>query len=765
MPIKNDKTITKKILIRGTVQGIGFRPAVHRIAARLRLTGSVANTSAGAEIILEGPANNVNKFIPALKKQLPPASKITSLTSAMVPARGFKNFTITDSSKDKSTTADLPPDLATCPKCLRELFTSSDRRYRYPFINCTECGPRYTISTGLPYDRPETTMADFSMCAACEKEYQSAHDRRFHAQPNACGDCGPQLTLMDKQWHVVAKEDEAVARSVEYLQKGKILAVKSLGGYHLACDARNPNAIACLRMRKQRPHKPFAVMLPDIAAVHEYCHVSKAERTQLLSAARPIVLLRKKIRVARLSLPLYDIAPDNAYMGVMLPYTPLHNLLFRPAMDRAWRPRALIMTSGNRSDEPICSTEPEARSRLAGIADFLLTNDRPIHNRADDSIVQVMPSGNTVVVRRSRGFAPRPVTLSIPGGTPAIFAAGAELKNTFCLTRGSQAYISPYIGDLDSAEALSFYRESFERNKKFLDVNPAIIAHDLHPDYHSTIFARELRSKDRTLKRIAVQHHQAHIASVMAEHRQKGPLTGIAFDGTGLGLDGTIWGGECFTVNAAGVFERGAHIGYFALPGGDIAAREIWRLAVSLLHQSGISKVPKHLKAYPVKMTRQMIQKNMNSPRCCSVGRLFDAVAAIINLRTECSFEAQAAMEMEALAVDTPTKKGYNFVFKDGIVPVEPIIQAVYADFMAGVPSFEISASFHLTLSRIIIALAEHFNNRTVALSGGVFQNRVLLDLAEKQLLNAGFKVYYNNSAPINDGGISLGQAYIAAKE
>lgn len=763
-----------RIAVEGRVQGIGFRPAVWRLARSLNIRGSVSNTSSGALITAQGRAADIAAFLRGLRTSVPLSARVERITSSRAALSAQPAFFISESRSSKHTSAEFPPDLDVCPDCLEELADPSGRRYRYPFTNCTNCGPRFSIVKRLPYDRPKTTMRPFKMCPECRREYKDPSDRRFHAQPVACPVCGPKLSLYSAEKKLPVENGKVLEKAAELISQGKILAVKGLGGYQLACSALNSKAVETLRKRKNRPHKPFALMVPDIETAKMICRVSPAEEELLSSRIKPIVLLRK-LPSSFFRLPADLLAPDNAYLGVMLPCTPLHHLLFRSPVTSHQSPTTvLVMTSGNKADEPICRTEQEAFDKLGDIADYFLTHDREIHNRTDDSIVQALSSGESVVIRRSRGFVPEPVKLS--GKAPAILSVGAELKNTFCLTRGKNAYVSPYIGDLDNKESLDFFKESVSRFTEFLQVKPKIIAHDLHPDYLSSVFAYSLSTVNRQLSTVPVQHHFAHIASVLAEKQLTKPVIGFSFDGTGYGPDGRIWGGECLLWKT-GKFSRLSHFDYFRLPGGDTATKEIWRLAVSLMQQAGIEEIPAHIARKPWKEIRGMASKGVNSPECCSAGRLFDAVAAMIGLKNEVSFEAQAAIELESLAVDTTVRKGYNIYDKHEtrssklekplIIPLKLLIQQIWEDKKAGVSNKTISAKFHLTLAEIILSLSKRFGKeygiKDIALSGGCFQNRILLSLAKDKLEKSGFKVHFNTLVPANDGGISLGQSYLTA--
>ncbi|MCX5782127.1 MAG: carbamoyltransferase HypF [Elusimicrobia bacterium] len=757
-----------RIHFKGNVQGVGFRPLLFKIAKRLKLKGWITNTASGVLTEVEGNPRNIQKLITNLKYLLPHHARIEKITKEKIKKRNFDNLSIISKKDKKKAATDIPPDLTICPDCLEELLDKSDRRYNYPFINCTNCGPRFTITKEVPYDRVNTTMASFKMCENCQKEYETFTDRRFHAQPNACPICGPKISLLSRSMEITADEKTALDKTINLLKKGKIVAVKSLGGYHICCDALNINAVQVLRKRKNRPHKPFAVMVKDIKTAKKYAHLNKEEEKLLKSVERPIVLLKKKKLVPD------NIAPRNAYIGIMLPYTPLHYLLFSFKKSDF---EMLVMTSGNRTDEPICRSESELKEKLFHIADYFLVHNRKIHNRCDDSILfnfNAKSDGN-IFIRKSRGFVPYKIHINaLKSKTyPNILATGVELKNTFCLTRNGNAYVSQYVGDMDNHESLVFYKESQGHFQKYLDIKPSIIVHDLHPNYMTTIYAKKLKEKNKNLKMFAVQHHHAHIASVIAENNIDKPLIGFAFDGTGLGLDGKIWGGESF-LYSGGNFKRLSHFDNFLLPGGDIATKEIWRLGVSVLTKIDISKLPEHYKKYPALDVVKMIKNKINSIECSSVGRIFDAVASILDIKQEVSFEAQAAIEMESIALDIPVKKGYNFnIFYNEntecfIISLKEIIKGILRDKENGINSKIISAKFHLSIVEIIVYLAKKFRKKykinDIAISGGVFQNRIILSSTIEKLRKSHFNVYWNKVVPPNDGGISLGQAYLASK-
>jgi hydrogenase maturation protein HypF len=746
----------RRLLVNGIVQGVGFRPFVYQLARRHGLAGEVANTSAGVSIHVEGPTERLDAFQHDLTGQPPPLAHIVEVDSQPVTVQARTEFRITHSRADAAMATLISPDVAACADCVRELLDPSDRRYRYPFINCTNCGPRYTIIEDIPYDRPATSMRHFVMCADCRAEYENPLDRRFHAQPNACPACGPQVRLYDADRRRIDAGDPIEA-AAERLRAGRIVAVKGLGGYHLAVDALNPDAVARLRRRKLREEKPFAVMSPDLEAVRSYARVDPEDEALLRSIQRPIVLLPK-----RNPCPLAKaVAPGNPLVGAMLPYTPLHHLLLRQGFG------ALVMTSGNRSEEPIAIDNDDAFARLAEIADVFLVHDRDIYLRSDDSVVRRV-AGETRFLRRSRGYVPVPVFLK--DALPPILACGAELKNTVCLTKGRQAFVSQHIGDLENLATYEFFQKTIAHLERILAVRPGVIACDLHPDYLSTRWADE-----QEIPKVRVQHHHAHIVSCMAEHRIDGPVIGIACDGTGYGPDGAVWGGEVLVCDAAG-FERAAHMAYVPLPGSAAAIREPWRMAVSYLQDAygaGFREMdlPVLREADPerVRAIAEIAAKRINSPMTSSLGRLFDGVAALVGLRSRVTFEGQAAMELEMAA--SGDGEIYAYEWEDGppvrILPA-PIVRGVVSDVRQGVSVATISARFHATLVRLFSELVGGIGRREglrqVVLSGGVFQNSRLLDALIRALAGRGFEVYSHRLVPANDGGISLGQAVIAGK-
>jgi hydrogenase maturation protein HypF len=703
----------KRLVVRGIVQGVGFRPFVYGLAERDGLAGFVLNDGVGVVIEVEGDEPALERFIRAVREQAPALARVDSVEITVVEPRAESGFRI-EASAPPGGTAPIPADVATCDDCLRELFDPADRRYRYPFINCTQCGPRFTIVTGVPYDRPQTTMAGFPLCDACRREYEDPADRRFHAEPIACPVCGPRLSL-------------AIEDAVALLHDGAILAVKGLGGYHLACDAANEEAVSRLRARKHREDRPFAVMVarPELVA-----DTTDEEWRLLASRACPIVLTRR-----RMDAPLArSVAPDTPWIGVMLPYTPLHHLLLEGFGG------ALVMTSGNRSDEPIAFEDDEARSRLEGIADAFLAHDRPIHRRCEDSVVRA-----GFPIRRSRGFAP--ASIPLPRAAPcSIVAVGAELKSTFCVARGDQAHLSPHLGDLDSDLARSAFLADLALYLEMLGSRPEAIAHDLHPEYLSTKWAAE---QDAEL--VGVQHHHAHAASCLAEHAEQGPALALVFDGTGYGTDGTLWGGELLRCDLV-AYERLAHLAPIPLPGGEAAIREPWRIAAACLEQAGAA-VPWER----WELVRHSLA--VNAPLSSGMGRLFDAVAAVLGVRETVTYEGQAAIELEQLAGATPAEP-LDWQFGDGAALVAECRRAV----LDGRDRASIAAAFHETIaSAAAAACVEAGGPDTVVLSGGSFQNLRLLAATRRRLEGYGLRVLTHRLVPPNDGGISYGQLAVAA--
>jgi len=753
----------RTISIHGVVQGVGFRPFVYGLASKVGLAGSVMNDAGSVMIEVEGETDDLDQFMDALQNHPPPLARIDRIEWRRQPALGERRFKINSSESTQPRTIFICPDVATCDDCLRELFDPTDRRWRYPFTNCTNCGPRLTIIQGAPYDRQRTTMSGFEMCPACRAEYENPLDRRFHAQPIACPVCGPRLTLRDKTGAPIYSDD-AIAEIARALRQGLITAIKGLGGYHLACDAGNPTAVDELRGRKHRDQKPFAIMARDTDVVSRICHFDDQERALLQSPQRPIVLLRRRAGAGIAD----GVAPQNPRLGVMLPYTPLHHLLLAE-MDG----RPLVMTSANRSDEPITYEDEDALQRLAGIADLFLTHDRPIHVRCDDSVTRAMGKDESPI-RRSRGYAPQPVTLPMQCPRP-LLAVGGQLKATFALGRDRQAFLSQHMGDLDDLRTIQAFERDIALYRQLFSVEPRAIVHDLHPDYASTHYA--LRQQKQTgIRCLAVQHHHAHMASCMAEHRLDDPVIGVIFDGTGYGTDGAIWGGE-FLVGDYRGFRRAAHLRYVRMPGGDKAIREPWRMALAHLLDAEVDPAPldNRIDRTALRLARTMLHRDLNSPRTSSVGRLFDAVASIAAVRDTVSHEAQAAMQMEWLATDTAADENYPFEIQPAasanepaIVDTRPLIRAAAADARRGLPAALIARRLHSTLVQIILDTCRHIREQVklnkVVFSGGVFMNALLTLEAEQRLAGGGFAVFRHRLVPTNDGGLSLGQLAIAAR-
>jgi len=759
------RIIRKKITVHGQVQGIGFRPFVYRLAAELNLTGFVYNYTQGAIIEIQGSKDNTESFISKLKQggsQIP-LLKITSMNiteTALITDE--KSFEIKQSTAIGTVSAEVTADIATCRDCLAELFDKNDFRYRYPFINCTNCGPRYSIIKSIPYDRPNTTMATFTMCDRCKEQYENVEDRRFHAQPVACPVCGPKIKLCDKTGREIENDpDKVILETVQLLLAGKIVAIKGLGGFHLACNGENDEAVKMLRLRKMRDYKPFAMMAADIDKIRQFAYVDKTAEAILQSPQSPIVLLPKK--------EPNTIAPSVAgginTFGFMLPYTPLHHLIFAEK-----KLNALVLTSGNIADEPLICKDSQALEKLGCVADVFLMHNREIYRQVDDSVIHIIQN-EPVLLRRSRGFVPQTFVLKI--SAPAdIFAAGADLKNTFCFVKQNRFILSEHIGDMADASVYKHWLYSIEHLKKLLEVNPSVVAADLHPNYLSSQYAKRLK-KD---KFIEVQHHWAHIASVLAEHDIDEKIIGIVADGTGYGTDGAIWGCECL-VASLDDFQRFGHLSYYPLPGGDLAAKETIRPIMGLMKKYNLSIPEKILKEIePEKEKRNAVEKqierNINTIATSSLGRLFDAIGALCGLGNYNYFEAQLPMALEAIA-DKQVTEYYPFDLKEenGVTTVEigDMLKGVITDRMGGVDKSIISAKFHNTVAEFFLALAKQAKNRTgiktAAVSGGVFCNRFLSERLIELLKNNGFTVLFNQLAPANDGGISLGQAVIAAKK
>ncbi len=815
---KQASVVRVKIVIHGAVQGVGFRPFVYRLATELNAKGWVLNSAQGVFIEVEGAKEQLEEFLRRLQRDKPPRAFIQSLESVWLDPVGYTAFEIRHSDESGQKTALILPDIATCPDCLREIFNPNDRRYRYPFTNCTNCGPRFSIIEALPYDRPNTTMRNFAMCPDCQAEYEDPTDRRFHAQPNACPVCGPHLELWDHQGTVLAQHDDALLHAAHAIRTGQIVAVKGLGGFHLICDARNDDAVQELRRRKHREEKPFALMYPTLNAVKEHCEVSELEERVLVSPESPIVLLRRRPHPQPLSdaergvppfpsgkglgdrsCPIaHSVAPRNPYLGIMLPYTPLHHLL----MAELGFP--VVATSGNLSDEPICTDEHEALEKLKTIADLFLVHNRPIARHADDSIVRIV-AGRELVLRRARGFAPLPVRLRTVNSDPrTLLAVGAHLKNTIALSVGSNVFISQHIGDLETAEAFGAFQRVISDFERLYEARPSVIAHDLHPDYLSTKYAQQ-----RALSRVGVQHHYAHVLACIAENELDGPVLGVSWDGTGYGLDGTIWGGE-FLLATPESFTRVAHLRTFRLPGGEHAIKEPRRAALGALYELfGDALFPPHpqplspprerarrfgatalsrrcctktsrgargegaeklaplqsFSEHELKLLHTMLQRSLNSPLTSSAGRLFDAVASIVGLRQISRFEGQAAMELEFALHGIETQESYEFALSKETLDWGPMLLSIVSDVRAGISVGKIAAKFHNTLVEMIVAVARRVGEERVVLTGGCFQNKYLMERAIARLGEEGFRVYWHQRIPPNDGGIALGQIVAASSK
>ena len=756
------------IRVRGIVQGVGFRPFVYALARRHALSGLVSNDAEGVRIEIEGAPEELERFMRALEDDAPPLAVVESVLWQPVATLEDSEFRIEESREGSRRQALVSPDVATCEDCLAELLDPTDRRYRYPFTNCTNCGPRFTITRSVPYDRATTTMSGFEMCPDCRREYEDPTDRRFHAQPNACPVCGPRVSLIDRFGHELhAKPGDPIASAARMLRGRAVVAIKGLGGYHLACDPFDEKAVRTLRGRKARQDKPFALMARDLAQVREICRVTQDEEALLASPARPIVLLecRENAGVAE------EVAPRQSTLGVMLAYTPLHHLLLRDA------DIPLVMTSGNNSDEPIAYRDDEAFDRLCEIADFFLLHDREIHMRCDDTVVRTA-RGRPYPIRRSRGYAPVPLRLAADF-TRHTLACGGELKNTFCLARDRHAFLSHHIGDMENYETLRSFREGIEHYLRLFDVSPELVAYDLHPEYLSTKYAREL--EEAGLPAIGVQHHEAHVASCLADNERpvEEQVIGIALDGTGFGTDGAVWGGEFFRGSLEVGFTREAHLEYAPMPGASAAIRQPWRMALAqLITLYGEEETLKHpLPAVReagernVRLIARLVEHKLNTPPTSSAGRLFDAVAALVGVpgSSRTTYEGQAAVELE-LAASGPTKRSYPIRLRpeaDGwIVETRQVIAAVVEDLLSGCRAPEISATFHRTMAQIVAEVCKEIresnNVTTVALSGGTFQNMLLLTQTTNLLKENGFMVHTHQRVPANDGGLALGQAILA---
>jgi hydrogenase maturation protein HypF len=759
----------RRFIVQGIVQGVGFRPFIYSQALRWGLVGFVLNDSIGVTIEVEGTDEALAGFQRALREEAPPLAHIDSITTETVPLCHEPTFTIAHSQARSERHALISPDTSTCDDCLREVFDPTDRRYRYPFTNCTNCGPRFTIVQDVPYDRDKTTMRVFPMCPRCQAEYDDPLNRRFHAQPNACPVCGPQVRLQAWSGLTIDGTNPIIA-AARALAAGAILAIKGLGGYHLACDALNATTVRRLRQSKHREAKPFALMVPDVETARRLCLVGDSEAALLQSRRRPIVLLKMLPDCPVAS----EVAPAYDTLGLMLPYTPLHHLLLRSYAEvcLSGGPVALVMTSGNLSDEPIAYKDDDARTRLASIAEGMLTHNREIHMRCDDSVMRIIAGGEQFF-RRSRGYAPEPIALAFDPPVP-LLACGGHLKNTFCLSKGRQAFVGHHIGDLENLETLTSFRQGIEHFQQLFDITPEAIAYDMHPEYLATKYALDADIPQK----IAVQHHHAHIASVLAEHGLMEPVIGVAADGTGYGTDGAIWGCEIMVADLLD-FDRQAHLAYVPLPGGEQAVRQPWRMAATYLAQAYgedflALDIPfvQQLDQSSWRVLSQMARKHINSPATSSLGRLFDAVAALLSIRSHVLYEGQAAIEMEVLAntVHTSTTYPYSFAIhgeKPALLDVAPLIRAIVSDIQQGIPIPQIAARFHLSIAELLaqacFVVRQQTGLKIVALSGGVFQNRILLEHLIARLETMAFQVYINRRVPPNDGGISLGQLAVAA--
>lgn len=741
-------------MIKGLVQGVGFRPFICRLAAKYGLSGEVDNRTDGVSVIVQGDPSDIDRFSNDIITQAPPASRIKSIDVFPAMTGEYDRFTVTESRAVNDQITEISPDIAVCDQCLYDM-SSDPGRIDYPFINCTNCGPRFTIIKGLPYDRPVTTMSEFAMCSKCSSEYNDIGDRRFHAQPIACNSCGPSCEFTDGMNKITGLL-EIIEKTAAMIDGGGSVALKGVGGYHLACDALNDDAVIKLRTGKNRNMKPFAVMFRDMGALREYCHADANEKRELLSWIKPVVILRSKKPLAP------HVSNGLGTTGAFLPFMPFHYLLFRKL-----NTPVIVLTSGNISDEPVITSDSMAREELLKVAGAVVSYNREISNRTDDSVIRVTLPG-IIIIRRSRGFVPRPVDLAFDA--EGILALGAEQKNTFSIGRKDQAIMSQFIGDLKNAGSCDFFRESVGKFSSLFRFRPHYLAHDMHPDYFSTVYASVLR-KEFNIPSVAVQHHHAHIASCLAEHRLDEKVIGVSFDGTGFGTDGNIWGSE-FMIADAGSFERYCHFDYVPMPGGDRAADEPWRMAFSYLYKYfGDSfdydslEVFRKVERHKLDIVREMLKKKINSPLTSGAGRLFDAVSALTGLCREQTFDSEAPVRLESV-IKPGCETCYPYRI-DGTILFDDMFRAILDDLnKVDIP--EISARFHNTIVKVItevsIRIRSSHGIRKVVLSGGVFQNRYLLELTFKELVQSGFRVYTNHQAPVNDGGIALGQTAVAAK-
>ena len=742
------------IKVKGLVQGVGFRPFIYRIALANNLKGWVDNRNDGVHIKAEGEKIDIDKFVVDISEKSPVASNISSIETSNTDFQNFLEFKIVKSKNTNNQVTEVSPDIAVCNDCLQDMKTQSNR-INYPFINCTNCGPRFSIIKDLPYDRDKTTMNPFEMCKTCNTEYINVLDRRFHAQPIACENCGPEYTL-HYNGELITNINLIIDKVCQLIDANKIIAIKGIGGFFIACNATNEDAVSRLRKLKVRDGKPFAVMFKDIETIKEYAHISHKEEQLLTSWRKPIVIIDKQKELAK------SVCLDFNTVGAMLPYMPIHYLLFEKL-----KTSVIVLTSGNISKEPIIINNQEALDKLALISDGILTYNREIHNRVDDSVAFVI-NNTERLIRRSRSYAPSPI--NVQSNVDGIIACGAELVNSFCVGKGKQAIMSQYIGDLKNIETLEFFEESLERYKTLFRIEPKLIVCDMHPDYLSTKYAEE-----QNIELLKVQHHHAHIVSCMAEHNINEDVIGIALDGTGYGTDGKIWGSEFMICNLK-EFIRKAHFEYFAMPGGDKANKENWRMAISYLYNIYGAEfmnldIPfvKSLNSYNVEILLQAIGKSINSPESCSAGRLFDAVSAILNIVTVSNFHSEAPMRLEAIIAPDCTLK-YNYSIsnkKESLISFRKTIKEIITDISSNIPLSIISAKFHNTVIDVILKislkLSEEYKIKKVVLSGGVFQNKYISQRAEQLLEENNFAVFFQNTIPCNDGGIALGQILIAA--
>ncbi|NJR62244.1 MAG: carbamoyltransferase HypF [Cyanobacteria bacterium CRU_2_1] len=800
---RDECCIRLHIAIQGAVQGVGFRPFIYRLATELGLVGWVNNSAQGVLVEVEGMRSQLDIFLHRIDQEKPTRSSIQSLESSFLKPVGYFTFEIRASVTGEKTAIVLP-DIATCSDCLNEIFDSGNRRYRYPFTNCTNCGPRFSIIEALPYDRPNTTMQRFGMCKHCQTEYENPSDRRFHAQPNACPQCGPHLELWNREGQVLASHDNALQMTADAIREGKVAAVKGLGGFHLMVDARNESTLQRLRQAKHREAKPFALMYPSLEFIKTHCEVTEVEEQLLRSSAAPIVLLKLKTQVrhkgtslktqvrhkgtaptAPPPYPAPSVAPNNPYLGIMLPYTPLHHLL----MNELGFP--VVATSGNLADESICTNEHEAIQRLGLIADLFLVHNRVIARPVDDSVVRVL-TGQPVVLRRARGYAPLPISINpkskIQNPKSKILAVGAHLKNTIAFSIDQQVFVSQHIGDLDTVPAFEAFQRAIASFQQIYELQPTAIACDLHPDYRSTQFAHQLANR-LNIPVIPVQHHYAHVLSCMAEHQLEDSVLGIAWDGTGYGLDGTIWGGEFLHITDTS-FQRVAHLRSFRLPGGDKAVKEPRRSAIGLLYElfgdDVFEQAVKPVQSFSpqeLQILRTMLDNHLNTPITSSAGRLFDTIASIIGLRQHTQFEGQAAMELEFAMEAFETDESYPFEIESArsstfpkkseildlsnpiIIDWTVMVKSILMDSRSGLSISHISAKFHNTLVEMLVAVAKQIGEERVVLSGGCFQNRYLTERAIQHLRVEGFRPYWHQQIPPNDGSIALGQIMAALRE